>query len=100
MARGPDAPSRMLSYVWGGFGKPGEIFESPFFGGVNAMIICRNETAPVGSWIKERFNVVADFERAFGLAPSAVAHILIEADSDDTGTRTHAFVRNILFSQK
>jgi hypothetical protein len=74
LVRGSDAPSRMLSYVWGGFGKPGEVVKSPFFGGVNAIVICRNETDAVGSWIMERFNVVADHERAFGITPSAVAH--------------------------
>lgn len=100
LVRGQDAPSRMVSYVWGGFGKPGEMIESPFFGGVNVMIICRNETDPVGNWVKERFNVVADHERAFGFSPSEVAHVLVSADSDDTGTRTHAFVRNIIFVEK
>ena len=100
LVRGPDAPSRVLSYVWGGFGKPGDLIESPSFGSVNAMIICRNETDPVGSWIMERFNVVADFERAFGITPSRASHVLVGADSDDTGTRTRAFVRNILFAPK
>ena len=100
LLRGPDAPSRMLSYVWGGFGKPGEVVESPFFGGVHVLIICRNETDPVGSWIMERFNVVADHERAFGITPSAAAHVLVSADSDDTGTRSRAFVRNIVFAPK
>ena len=65
------------------------------------MSYSRNdETDPVGRWIMERFNVVADFERAFGITPSRASHVLVGADSDDTGTRTRAFVRNILFAPK
>lgn len=100
LMRGVDAPSRMLSYVWGGYGKPGDIVESPFFGGVNAMIISRTETDPVGSWLAERADIFADHMRVFGSAPQAVAHVLIGADSDDTETRGHAFVRNIGFLPK
>ncbi len=100
LVRGPDAPSRMLSYVWGGFGKSGDVVESPFFGGVNAMIISRTGIDPVGSWITERFNVIADHERAFGITPIAVAHVLIGADSDDTETRNRAYVRKITFVPK
>jgi len=97
LLRGADAPGRMLSYVWGGFGKPGDLVESPFFGGVNAMIISRVND-PVGIWVMERVNVVADHERAFNRTPSHVAHILISADSDDTKTHSQAFVRNLDFA--
>ena len=100
MARGADAPSRVLSYVWGGFGKPGDMIESPFFGAVNAMIICRNARAPVGEWVSEEFDVIADHERAFGSMPTKVAHILLAADSDDTGGKNRASVRKITFRAK
>jgi len=100
LAGGPDAPSRMLSYVWGGFGQPGEMVESPIFGGVNVMIIIRNETDPVGGWVMERVNVVADHKRAFGITPNTTSHIMVSADSDDTGARNRAFVRNIRFVAK
>ena len=100
LVRGPDTPSRMLSYVWGGFGKPCEVVKSLFCGGVNAMTIIRNETDPVGGWIMERVNVVADHKRAFGITPNTTSHILVGADSDDTGARNRAFVRNIRFVPK
>ena len=97
MARGVNAPSRALSYVWGGFGNTGDMIESPFFGAVNAMIICRNAEAPVGEWLSEKFDVIADHKRAFGSIPVKVAHILIAADSDDTGGMNRASVRKIMF---
>ena len=100
LVHGPDTPSRMLAYVWGGFSKPGEVVESPFFCSVNAMIIIRNETDPVGDWGMERVNVVADHKRAFGITPNVTSHVLVGADSDDTGTRNRAFVRNTNFVPK
>ena len=98
--RGTDAPGRMLSYVWGGFGNPGDMIESPFFGAINAMIICRNATAPVGEWVYEEANLIADHERAFGSTPTKAAHILLAADSDDTGSKNRASVRKIMFRAK
>ena len=100
IVRGTDSPSRVLSYVWGGFGNPGDIIESPFFGAVNAMIICRNATAPVGEWVYEEANIIADHERAFGSTPTKVTHILLAADSDDTGGKNRALVRKIMFRAK
>lgn len=97
MIRGADTPGRVLSYVWGGFGETKDIVESPFFGGLNAMVISRNETAPVGDWLSEKFDVVADHERAFGYKPKAVSNILLSADSDDTQATNHAFIRKIEF---
>jgi len=100
LARGEDAPSRVISYVWGGYGKPGDIVRSPFFGGVNALVICRNANAPVGSWVAESFDVVADHERIFGHAPAAIQHVLLSADSDDTKSPNRAHVRKIRFAPK
>ena len=97
LARGADAPSRVISYVWGGFGETGQLVESPFFGGVNAMIISRTQDAPVGDWVTERFNIVADHKRAFGFEPKTAAHVLISADSDDTGADNQAYVRKLMF---
>jgi len=97
MARGADAPGRVLSYVWGGFGENGDVIESPFLGSVNAMIICRNAKAPVGRWVREEFDVLADHKRVFGFAPTTAAHILLSADSDDMGGANRALVRKIAF---
>lgn len=100
LARGKDAPGRVLSYVWGGFGKVGDAVESPFFGAMNAMIISRNQSAPVGEWVRERVDILADHERIFGSGPATTAHILLSADSDDTGTPNRAHVRRIEFRDR
>lgn len=98
LIHGSDAPGRVISYVWAGYGQPGDLVESPYFGDANVMVICRTAMAPVGQWIGERFDVVQDHERIFGKPPASIEHVLISSDSDDTGTRLHGQIRGIGFS--
>ncbi|MBT6094956.1 MAG: DUF3047 domain-containing protein [Rhodospirillaceae bacterium] len=100
LARGSDAPGRVISYVWGGFGERGQVVESPYFGGLNAMIVSRTQAAPVGEWVAERFDIIADHERVFGWTPKSAQHILISADSDDTQADNRAYVRKIVFGTR
>ena len=98
--QGSDAPGRSISYVWGGYGNPADVVESPYYGTVNAMIIGRNQSAPVGDWIIEKMDLVADHKRIYGYVPTTVSHVSISADSDDIGGQRRSFVRNIEFSAK
>ncbi len=100
LARGTDAPARTLSYVWSGYGTPGAVVASPYFGDVNVMIVARTADAPVGQWLRETVDVAADHERVFGRRPQRAAHVLIGADSDDTGTANRGFVRGITFQAR
>jgi hypothetical protein len=97
LKRGKDAPGRVMSCVWGGFGTPGDMIKSPYFSDLNTMIICWTQADPVGRWITERFDVIADYRRAFGTTPRMVSGVLLSADSDYTGAGTHAYVRNVVF---
>ena len=98
--QGSDAPGRSISYVWGGYGNPADVVKSPYYGTVNAMIIGRNQSAPVGDWIIEKMDLVADHKRIYGYVPTTVSHVSISADSDDIGGQRRSFVRNIEFSAK
>jgi len=98
LMHGEDAPGRVISYVWAGHGKPGDLVESPYFGDSNVMVICRTQIDPTGTWIAERFDVVKAHQRIFGYPPALAAHVLIASDSDDTMTRLQAHVRGIGFS--
>ena len=97
--RGSDTPSRGISYVWTALGAPGEIIKSPYFGEANVMIVTRNNTDVVKNWVKERVDIVADHERAFGFTPTVAAHILISSDSDDTGTKNQVSVKGLRFTK-
>lgn len=98
LARGKDAPGRGISYVWSGYGKPGDVVDSPFLGAAHKMVVTRNGAAPTGQWLTEHVDVAADHERLFGSRPKSVAQVMIGADSDDTGGKNRAFVRHIAFS--
>ena len=100
LARGKDAPGHTLSYVWSGYGRPGEVVRSPYYGSVNVMIVARNGSAPLGRWLTETVDVAADHLRVFGHPATHTADILIGADSDDTGNRNRAFVRHIAFAAR
>jgi hypothetical protein len=97
--RGTDTPSRGISYVWAASGSHGEIIKSPYFGEANVMIVTRNALDAVNNWVMERVDIVADHERAFGFSPSVVAHMLISADSDDTGTENQAYIKGLRFTK-
>lgn len=99
LLRGDDAPGRGISYVWAGFGEPGDEFPSPYQSDSSAIIVGRNAAAPVGEWLSEMFDVAADYERIFGNPAPLVTHVLLSADSDDTDGANRALVRNLRFKE-
>lgn len=88
---------RVLTYVWGGKGKPGDAQRNPHIGDDSWMIVRRVQGAKQGQWVEERVDLAADFERGFGEAPPPARIIAIAADSEDTHTASTAFVRDIRF---
>ena len=100
LIEGPTAPSRVLSYVWTGYGNTGELYPSPFYGDVNVMMVRRNATAPLKVWLHESVNIMEDHKRAFGSKPKRIAQILIGADTDDLQKENTGFVKNIKFLEK
>lgn len=88
---------RVLTYVWGGKGKPGDAQRNPHIGDDSWMIVRRVQGARQGQWVEERVDLAADFERGFGEAPPPARIIAIAADSEDTHTASTAFVRDIRF---
>lgn len=88
---------RVITYVWGGTGKPGDAQTNPHIGDDGWMIVRRTGPAQPGKWLEERVDLAADFRRGFGEAPYAARMIAIAADSEDTQTASTALVRDIRF---
>ena len=87
-----DDRARVLMYVWGGNHMRGEILPTPYLGELGRTLILR----PAGTGqARERVNLKADFQRAFGTKPTRLVGIAISADSDDTGTQIRARVSNM-----
>ena len=100
LKRGENAPGRVISYVWAGYGAPDEVIDSPFFGSAGAIIIRRNQSEKIGEWVDERVDVASDYRRIFGMPPNRANYIFVAGDSDDTHTSNQALLRNIQFSRR
>ena len=95
LIEGKKAAGRMLSYIWVGHGNPGDLYQSPFYGEVNAMIIKRNASDPLDKWLNEQVNVVEDYQKAFGSKPKEILELLIGADTDDLAGSSIGLVKNL-----
>ena len=91
---------RVLTYVWGGRGERGDALPNPHIGEDSWMIVLRPGRTPTQEWFAERRDLVADYDAAFGGAPPERGIIAIAADSEDTRSRSRAFVRNITFADR
>ncbi len=100
LKRGRNAPGRVISYVWSGYGNRNQIIQSPYLSPGGAIMILRNQLAKSGKWIRERVDVASDYQRIFGMKPDMANYILISSDSDDTQTSNQASIRSIEFSRR
>lgn len=89
---------KVVTYVWGGIGRRGDRIVNPYIERDGVMYILRPGDAPTGRWFKERVDIAADFERAFGYPAPAPMYISVSADADDTESSSAALVADIMFS--
>lgn len=95
---GLPAWARVLTYSWGGEGPIDQLFVNPYFPTSGFVRILRPADAPHGVWRRERIDVRADFERAFGHPAPPVAYIALSADMDATLGRSRALIRDLRFA--
>ena len=84
-----------LTYTWGGTSPVGTLFNNPHLRDDSYVFVRRNQEAPLGQWLGEEIDVAADFQAAFGRAPTALRFIAIAADSEDTGQASVARVADL-----
>jgi hypothetical protein len=94
---GEDAPGRVLAYVFGGDHPRGAWVESPHLRSAGAMRVLRPADSPTGEWFEERADIVQDYREAFGEDPPDPTQIAISADTDDTGSTSRGFVKDLAF---
>ena len=83
---------RVLMYVWGGKHPNGAILPTPYLGERGRTIIRRN--AGTGTE-REKADLAADYESAFGEPVQSLVGLAVSADSDDTDTRIEAAVSRL-----
>ena len=93
----PPLSGKVLTYVWGGKQAPGSVMENPFLETRGRIIVLRGKAAPLGRWLKEEIDFVADYRAAFGSEPLAPSYIALSADSDDTASRSVGTIADLLF---
>lgn len=82
-----------LVYVFGG-AKAGP-FKSPYAAGRSWSMVLRPAMSAREVWFEESINLAADHARAFGRAPERLIAVAVSSDSDDTGGRNVAFLRDL-----
>lgn len=82
-----------LIYVFGG-ARTGP-FQSPYVSGKSWSMVLRPAMSARSTWFAETADLGADHTRAFGKAPGRLIAVAVSSDSDDTGERNVAFVREL-----
>jgi hypothetical protein len=89
-------PYASLLYVWM-YDVPVEtVVHSPHTDRVR-MIVVESGAQRIGEWVSIRRNVLEDYRRAFGEAPSDVLAVGLMTDPGDDGSRRRSFYGDITF---
>ena len=84
---------RVLTYVWGGVHKRGDVLASPYLGARGKTLVLR----PSGTGVAmERIDLSRDYQRAFGSPATSLVGLAVSADSDDTDSAILARIGNLL----
>ncbi|HEX9648426.1 MAG TPA: DUF3047 domain-containing protein [Alphaproteobacteria bacterium] len=94
---GADAPGRVVAYVWGGRGQPGDMQSSAYMGAAGRNVLLHPGDAPLGQWLEETVDVAADYRRAFDDPVTRPVRLAITSDTDDTRSRAHAWIAALRF---
>ncbi|MFV1986561.1 MAG: DUF3047 domain-containing protein [Gemmatimonadota bacterium] len=87
--------TRALCYVWAGQEPVGARYRNPVVDDVETIVL-RTGDASAGRWVRERRNLMADFEDAFGESPPPITAIAVLVDTDDTGSEAISWFDDFL----
>ncbi|MBW2019513.1 MAG: DUF3047 domain-containing protein [Deltaproteobacteria bacterium] len=88
-----------IKYVWSASLPIGTTTESPY-SSKTKIIVLRNQSSPLGTWVSEKVNVYEDYKRLFGHEPEQVKAIGLMSDSDNTKSRSEAHYKKISISRQ
>ena len=88
--------SDVIQYVWDDHFPVGTSASSPFARSNKVLVIRSGQTPPSESWVAEKRDLVADYQKLFGKNPHGnVMAIGLMSDSDNTGTESEAYFRRL-----
>jgi hypothetical protein len=88
-----------LKYVWSPTLPIATTTESPY-SSKTKIVVLRNQSSPLGTWVSEKVNVYEDYKRLFGRDPEHVQAIGLMSDSDNTESRAEAHYKWISITKK
>lgn len=97
---GAPPAGRVITYMWGGTHRSGESFRNPHLVDHGWIVVRRGIDASAGSWMTEKIDLAADYERLYGETAPPPIYLAISADSDDTGAKSRAAIADIVFTAR
>lgn len=96
---GEPMPYATLMYVWCNTRAPGTVIVNPRTDRIRKLVVESGE-GRVNQWLDYRRDIAADFEAAFGEAPGALLGVGIMTDSDNTGSKVHAWYGPVTLTKR
>lgn len=94
-----ELPGSALNYIWANKAAPDTIIPNPYAPEA-MMVVLQSGNSRSGQWVKEKRNIVQDYQRAFGKEPPEIIGIAIMTDTDNTGEETTSYYGDIILSTK
>lgn len=92
------ADRHIVSYIWDSTAPKGTAQSASFIPLVHVFdIVCESGAADANRWISETRNVVDDYQRAYGKAPSRVKGLRIQINSQHTGATAESYFGDVAF---
>jgi len=89
--------SRIISYIWDTTAPVGSVFKSEKTGLVTYIVV-RSGPADLGKWFTESRNVLEDYKKIYGEAPTEeIGGLSLLIDSNDTHSSAESYFGEILF---
>ena len=89
-----------LCYFYENAGSKGEIQVHPQADYTRYALLRTGEADGIGKWYRERRDLMADYIATFGRPPGQKGLIVMQIDSDSTGTAAEIFYRNLVQRKK
>ena len=96
---GDQVPDAALNYVWDNRQPVGTLQDNAYTDRAR-MLVLRSGDSLAGTWVQERQNILADFNRAFGEIGGVVHGLAIASDTDNTGGEAHAGFADFRFVER
>jgi DUF3047 family protein len=90
--------TRAINYVWSSREPQGSTWPNAFAANAQ-MIAIRSGPENLGTWLAERRDVRADYQRLFGSEPGKIVAVALMTDTDNTNSAAVAWYGDIWFAQ-